>query len=152
MSVIENTVTQDVSVFLLKSVNHWILWLTMNVMNSNWGHIGAFFISVETFSHQAGSTLPGEEFHAEWSVPQRQGTEAAFKDSIPGQGSFTASSHGSKHLHPRRILRSQFPESWLQKEKTFKTLIAIINSSVGCWHYFFIHIRCIPTYELIVAS
>lgn len=82
-------------------------------MNSTQDYILGFFISVETFSQHIGSALP-EEFHAEWPVLQ-QGTEPVLKDNIPSKGSVTASSHESKHLHPQSILRSQLPESELQK-------------------------------------
>lgn len=110
-------------------------------------HLGG--VSVEPFSHRAGSPFPGEERPA----PRQQGTKAAFKDNIPWKGSFTASSHGSKHLQPQRILRSQFPESWLQKEKIFKSLIAVMAiflSRIFFYRlavlFFCIRIRYIPIY------
>lgn len=121
-----------------------------NVMNSSQDLIKGFVISVETLGPHTGSVLPGEEFHAEWPVLQ-QGAMAAFKDNIPSKGSFTASSHQSKHLHPQSILRSHFPER-SATEIVVDRLIAIKSlmtnkgySSIGYWHWFFIHVGYIPT-------
>lgn len=80
MSVLAIENTEDVSVFLFKAVKH----AEFENHNESEGlesrlHLGGCFISVEPFSHRAGSTLPGEER----PVPQQQGTKAAFKDNIP---------------------------------------------------------------------